>query len=496
MHYIIITLAIAIILILQLALFFSTKAKIRIFQQIFPQTERFELGIHEEGDAIINRFSNPVLNSIINSINNYLAKNKGAVSDFHLMKDIVDRNCDSVEEEINTQIPMPLYLGLVGTMLGILIGIGFLVVTGSLDKLLNPSSTSTDAKGITELFGGVALAMVASIIGILLTTIGSNLAKEAKKKTEKGKNIFLSWIQAELLPELSNDTTAVLEKMVRNLTGFNNTFSENTHELRATLQAVNESYHNQAELMQSINQLKIGKIATANIEVYEKLKNCTNEIEVFAEYLHKSNEYLTTIQKMNSTLDGYEKRTQTIEKAGNFFDKNEKWLTESLDSINIETKDTLKRFGEMMAESVGKIKDSLDSHNLSFKNSANEQAEVLSEIIIKQREDFQKKLEETNLIVDELKNLSAVKMSISNLEEATKQQNQKMDSLIQTIRQLAEAKSSGTSEVLVTPEIKVDTKMPRWVKIVGITAGSLLIISHLSYLIPQLIEWISNLINR
>ena len=61
-------------------------------------------------------------------MNNYLDNNKSAVSDFHLMKDIVDRNCDAKEEEIQTQIPVPLYLGLIGTMSGILIGVGFLVL--------------------------------------------------------------------------------------------------------------------------------------------------------------------------------------------------------------------------------------------------------------------------------------------------------------------------------------------------------------------------------
>lgn len=56
---------------------------------------------------------------ILDSINNYLQKNKGAVSDFMLIKDIVERNCDSKEEEITIQTPIPLYIGLMGTMLGI-----------------------------------------------------------------------------------------------------------------------------------------------------------------------------------------------------------------------------------------------------------------------------------------------------------------------------------------------------------------------------------------
>ena len=489
-HYIIITITIVAILLCQFNVFFSTKSKINVFRKIFPQNDnQFELGLDETSgtEITINQSSkNAVLEDVLNSINNYLRKNKGAVGDFHLMKDIVDRNCDSIEEEINTQIPMPLYLGLVGTMLGILIGIGFLVVTGSLNELLNPSSTSTGGKGIIELFGGVALAMIASIVGILLTTIGSHFAKEAKKDAERGKNIFLSWIQAELLPELSNGTTAVLEKMARNLTGFNKMFSENTLELRETLQEVNVSYRSQTELVQSINQLKIRSIATANIEVYEKLKNCTDEIGVFSQYIEKANEYVGEINSLNKKLDDYEKRTQIIENAGRFFERNEHWLAENLDSANLETKNALQRFNEMMVATLKKTQESFDSQLLSFNQSFSSQQEALDIAVKVQEEIAKSKFQEIGILVEELKNLSAVKVSMSNLENATRVQNQKMESLTNAIQKLAETKVVGGG---ITPQI------PRWLKTMVILGGGLLSITCLSILIPLLIKWVSNLVN-
>lgn len=502
MHYIIITVAIVAIFLWQFTIFFSTKTKINIFRKTFPLNEDlFHLGFDEDDEAVIinSRVTskNDVLEDILNSINNYLRKNKGAVSDFHLMKDIVDRNCDSIEDEINTQIPMPLYLGLVGTMLGILIGIGFLVFTGSLDKLLN--STMADSQGITELFGGVALAMIASIVGILLTTVGSHLAKEAKKNAERGKNIFLSWIQAELLPELSNDTTAVLEKMSRNLTGFNKTFSENTRELRETLQEVNVSYKSQTELVKSISQLKIRDIATANIEVYEKLKNCTDEIGIFSQYLQKANEYIGEINSLNQKLDSYEKRTQIIENAGRFFEKNEHWLAENLDSANLETKSALQRFNEMMTDSLNKMQESFDSQLLAYNKSLNSQQEVLDETIKAQEDILKGKLQEISTIVDELKNLTAVKTSMSNLENATHLQNQKIDNLYNAILQLAQKKTiesypmknPDTDKGMTSPQIKI----PIWMKIGGMVSMSLVSITCLAILTPLLIEWISNFIN-
>ena len=108
--------------------------------------------------------NNPIYQEIETSINSYLESNKSGISDFSLMKDIVDRNCDAAEEEINTQIPIPLYLGLVGTMVGILVGIGHLWISGGLSDLLNIDSSSSGMDGIEALLGGVALAMISSIL--------------------------------------------------------------------------------------------------------------------------------------------------------------------------------------------------------------------------------------------------------------------------------------------------------------------------------------------
>lgn len=135
--------------------------------------------------GISSSHQNPVFDEIKKAINNYLSNNKGSVSDFHLMKDIVDRNCDAKEEEINTQIPVPLYLGLMGTMIGILVGIGYLVVSGELSALFDVEDGHSGIEGVKALLGGVALAMISSILGIFLTTSGSMKAKDAKAEGKK-----------------------------------------------------------------------------------------------------------------------------------------------------------------------------------------------------------------------------------------------------------------------------------------------------------------------
>ena len=196
---------------------------------------------------------NKIFIGIITSINKYLGNNSGSVIDFGLLKDAVDRHCDSVENDIATQTPIPLYWGLAGTMAGVIMGLWDLLQSNAIMTLMSSgggvidNASQSAASGINSLLSGVAWAMLASICGILLTTVNSLLFKRCKLNEEDGKNSFFAWMQSELLPELPSDTSEALNNLVRNLNKFNNTFAQNTSNLGNTLNAVNQSYAIQAD---------------------------------------------------------------------------------------------------------------------------------------------------------------------------------------------------------------------------------------------------------
>lgn len=476
-HYSIIGFIIVGIVFYQIQIFLKTIEKLKVFQIIFPKKrEQFELELDEESShvrGIRTTHKNQILKVIIDSINSYLNNNKGSVSDFHLMRDIVDRNCDAAEEEINTQIPVPLYYGLMGTMAGILIGIGYLVFSGGLSQLLGNETNGNGANGINALLGGVSLAMISSISGIFLTTFGSSKVKDSKAEVERAKNIFLSWIHSELLPELSSDMTGVFEKMTRNLSSFNATFSTNTGELRKTLSLVNDSYRGQAELLESINKLKISDIASANIHVYDKLKNCTEEIGYFSTYLHSVNEYIANVRRLNDKLDANESRTKAIEDMGIFFK---------------EERANMKAWNGVVSKSVGEVDNNLQLVVQRLKDSAEKQFNALTIHTTKQREGYEKvvdqqnealitKTKELTKVVDELKNLTAVKTILTNLEKSTVEQNRKIDKLADSIKELAQAKSGTTA----------NPHFPKWLKVAALFGGSFLVASSLFFVVIQVL---------
>ncbi len=441
--------------ILQFIFLISTKKRLNIFKDIFPESKHLDVDINEysqQVQGIKTAYKNPVFNTIIASLNEYLSNNQGAVVDFNLMKDIIERNSDAVEEEIDSQISLPINIGLMGTMVGIIFGVRSLVKAGTLTKLVAGNADNID--GIITLLDGVGIAMITSIIGIIVSTYLTISFKLAKKEVEEEKNTFLTWIQSKLLPKLSSDFASVINEMTLRLGVFNESFASNVSEINTILEEVRDTTRGQVDLLKTVEQLKINRIATANIAVYEKLKDCTDEIGALGEMLSASKDYVKSVTKLNDKLDKSDERIKTIEEIGKFFIQERsnfsivnKYLGQTeealFESIKIFRENTEKQFGELVVHT-------------------NEQRKRYENVIAEETDALKNRMKELSMITEELKNLSAVKATMGNLEKATKEQNAKIDALTKSIKELASIKTvGGTSSPLSFWSL-----LPKWGKIV------------------------------
>ena len=295
LHITIIVIVVIIVLVFQLISFLNSIGKLNNYRNIFPDSqdafclkeiENMEEDCQEPAvRQIAVNTSSETLNKIMMALNRYLVKNNGAASDFHLMKDVVERYCDAEEEEICTQQQLPLYLGLIGTVAGIIIGIGAIVIAGD----FNGSDLMFHIK---DLMICVAIAMVASLVGVMSTAILSWKIKSAIFKVQEDKNVFYSWIQTELLPTLSENAASAIYMLQQNLARFNQTFVTNIGKLDKALSQVSSSTVDQIQLLEEVRQLKVTKFASANVAILQNLQTClvemkgfTDEVEVFKKYL-------------------------------------------------------------------------------------------------------------------------------------------------------------------------------------------------------------------
>lgn len=431
--YIVTILLIAVFIGWEVYQFISTKYLISKYQSIFPDSIEDNVSLNENLQ-IESSHKSEAFNNIVSTLNSYLDENSEQVSDYHLMKGVVERNREVSESEIETLIPFTQYIGLVGTMIGIFIGVSILVFGGGVESLMSGSSSALSDSGVTDLLGGVALAVISSAVGLGLTMRASYLFKEAKRNVELRENNFLSWIQSELLPNLSTDFTSTLVKMTNNLSDFNNTFSKNTQKLDQTLSKVNDSYLGQAALLEELRKIDIINIAAANVKVYQNLKNCTNEIGMLTTSLKDARLYIEAVRELTLRLGEADERVKTWERMGQFFEKE------------IHEIEKRKAF---ISEAVGNVDEKLRSSFAAFEKMSKEKVDSIAERIIDQNEKLDKVMSlQENLLESKLKQMS------DSIEERNRRLAETFDYLDNIVNALPEQMKQSSSELSNLSKIK------------------------------------------
>lgn len=154
-----------------------------------------------------NKSSNKKFKMIIDRTNEYLCKNTGTSADLGVLEDICDSQKETLEDEIQNSLNVPLYLGLAGTFIGIitgLLGVDFDQIFGNTNNL----------NGLQHLLYGIVAAMCASLLGLGFTVYNSAVTyKTAVSKCDDGKGNYMNFLRRELMPLLSNSMASNLNSL-------------------------------------------------------------------------------------------------------------------------------------------------------------------------------------------------------------------------------------------------------------------------------------------
>lgn len=312
---------------------------------------------------------NPLIQNMKVAVNTYLLNNYGAAVNFSIIRDLVEREVETRDEEIALMVPVPLYLGLAATMVGIIFG---LLSMPDIDG----GNFST---GINSLIDGVKLAMTASLMGLLCTTFLSSIAyKRARAELLRRKNGQLSYLQAKLLPELirAEDTgvsglKASLDHFAREATGI----------VTGVQQAVTQTGRTitwQNEIISRIERMDMTRVSKANLELFGRLEGSLEALRNFSQYLgsleaiaaHLSQFAERTQQvgalagKIESTLGESRELTRFLT---THFDRMEKAGTAALRAVDL----TESHFGEAIGSLRSRTQQSIESlYTLSDRTDA------------------------------------------------------------------------------------------------------------------------------
>lgn len=386
--------------------------------------------------------SNSVLDKILGSVNTYLLRNKGAVSDFNLIKDVVERNTDAVDEEINSLLPIPLYLGLMGTMIGIVIGLFSM-----------PSiSDANFESAIDMLIGGVKIAMIASFIGLLITVVLSGWKyKGAKLESQSQKNDLFTWFQTQLLPVLSQNISSSIYSLQANLLNFNDTFSTNISSFNGLMTKILYSFDSQVALMNELKEVDVAQLAKLNVNVLQELRISTKEFEKFNLFLNQLNSFVDNAQKLNHNINNQLDRTYAIEQIASSIGSNITVNTELIGVLQAELREVGQR-KQIVSDAVIDVDNVLSKSFEDLRRHIDAQINAIKNITIKEEDLLEKLLKEDRGNLNELKKLSELKTSMDNVEQGTKSQNNKLDKLNNSIDTLTDILKTKDPKAFEMPD--------------------------------------------
>ena len=460
------------IILLQVVLFVKTGRLISYLKKVLSGDFSTSTTVAEDVTVICYKADDKdkVSENIETSINTYLRKNKGAVSDFNLIKDIVERNCDTLEAEIISQTPLPLYLGLMGTVAGIILGLFTITLSGGFSNI---------EKVIEILMSDVAIAMVASFMGIGFTTLTLWKSKQCKVTVEANKNRFYTWIQTNLLPVISRSAVSAITLLQQNLTRFNDSFTGTVDRLEEKLGDVGDVYESQIEILEKIEAIDVRRMAMANVKVLAALDGSMASLDRFSQYMSNVTEYLTAVRELNGKLDEHLERTETLGVVSEFYKKQMKEIELRQDAI----KSAVLSVDNVMKSAFATLQSNSEQGLRSMQEAFVGQMISMQEMISKQAEKLTIQMNQIPQVVQRLEEISAIPSKLDNLIDRIEKSNvnfaKQVSQSIQSIPTNID-REQILSAYNHTDSIPSETPWLKWSIIIAIVAIALACIANLT----------------
>ena len=410
-------LVIGMILLLQIYAFIIALKRILVYSEVLPSlpnlgtktinniskgsSDQVDDTIQDNLTILTSKNASKNFSQIETSINKYIIKNSGSASNFDVLKNVIERNIEKLENEISLMTPLPLYLGLMGTLLGIIIGLWNLPSTASTEFL--------DGNGIDILINGVKIAMIASLAGLVLTTINGGWAyRNARIMVERNKNDLYTFIQTELLPVLNSNVSSNLITLYQNLAKFNATFSNNLKKLDGTMQLNYDSLVAQRELITELQDLNINEISSANISLYREFKQSLGEFEKFQNYLSGLNSFIENTNLLNLKVSSVIDRTDDIGKIASSISDNVE-QSSKLNKFLESHFSALENRGQLISNTVITLEDRIATSFEKLEEVIEEKIAAIRAFAIKEEDAMIENLTENSKLWKNLEELSEIK---------------------------------------------------------------------------------------
>lgn len=441
-------LLVGVVIMLQVAAFIKTWRRINIYRDVIPPDYR----LSSEDTPLLSYTgmesdANQYRLKLVEHINGYLLRNRESAPDFNLIKDIAERNTDVLEEDISQTTSVPLYLGLMGTMIGVVLGLWNMNNISASINISNAGSAMGD--GINVLLGGVKIAMIASFIGIMFTVINSSFRfNTSRRKVENEKNGLYTFIQTQLLPVFSKDVTVVMQTMQNNMLLFSQNFDNNLHRLEKMLNKNHDALLAQESILTALENTDITSFVKGNVKVLQELRQGTEQLQKFNQYLDKLTEFTGSAERFSVSMEAMVGRTDNIEDVLHNIDYHFSMSKDLLLFLRSHFEQIQER-GSLIQQSLIKVDTVLDDSFNELKEHIQAKITAIKELTIAETSQLSRVFEENRSGLEKLNLLEDISSGIKSINNNNEKNNGRLFDTVDSLYTV-------TSEHL--PVINTNTK--------------------------------------
>ncbi|MEM6345651.1 MAG: hypothetical protein AAF927_17295 [Bacteroidota bacterium] len=362
---------VGLIIVIQFWVFFRNLGAIKKLGDLFPQLSQLEVNAEtvvdlEAADTSTvpqladKRSFSTEFRDIVQMTNAYLTRNKGA-SQGERLQEIAERKSESMESAIETNLPLPLYIGLLATFTGVIIGLIEIARYGVTDD------------AIQSFIGGVIVGMVGSAIGLALT-VRSNYALKLKVEArDEGMENYFQFLRTKVFHPEAAPVQGSVKGLRDSLSAFQAGFAQYQTQMNDSLgetlrmfRELNDAFKQVRSIGQELNGLNT--ILRNNGDVMEK------QAQYFATYQQKADAFTRKLSENLQTVDA----------------KLETTVSENIKALDNGTQAAFLKMDQYLANLDGTEKQSFANSLVSNMDQEVKSRKMLTETVVQ----LQTKLQE------------------------------------------------------------------------------------------------------
>ena len=269
---------------------------------------------------------------VVVETNEYLCKNVGTSADLGVLQDICDKKLEVKENAVKSTLNLPLFVGLGGTFIGIIIGvIGFAfdlnslfdstssleieqtisapvgndnVPTISTVESQSNEASSDETNSLQFLLYGIGCAMAASLCGLVLMVINTAINyRKATADLDTKRNEYFDFLRRELMPTLANSMSSSLNSLKSVLGHFVDKFGKNLDAYADSAELLNENLEKQHLVLTQIQDMGMTRMANRVASAFVQLNEAADALNTFHQYQQDLNTTIHQVQGGVAQID-------------------------------------------------------------------------------------------------------------------------------------------------------------------------------------------------